>query len=188
MRHRADLNHLLDILGGETAIGHSFTFGGDDPDVETVPVGLLGADLEVADGRYRIARIYRGESWNPELRAPLSGPGIDAAEGDYLLAVDGVELTAADNPYSLFDRTADRQTVLTLNAQADARRRPRGDGGAGGRTTAICASASGSRPTAARWTSSPAAGWPTSGCPTPAAAATPPSTATTSPSRTSRGR
>ena len=115
VRHRTDLTHLLDILGGETAIGHSFTFGGDNPDVEEVPVGLLGADLEVADGRYRIARIYRGESWNPELRAPLSGPGIDADEGDYLLAVDGVELTAADNPYSLFDRTADRQTVLTLN-------------------------------------------------------------------------
>ncbi|MFQ5350954.1 MAG: PDZ domain-containing protein, partial [Thermoanaerobaculia bacterium] len=101
VRHRTDLTHLLDILGGETAIGHSFTFGGDNPDVESVPVGLLGADLEAADGRYRIARIYRGESWNPELRAPLSGPGIDVDEGDYLLAVDGVELTAADNPYSL---------------------------------------------------------------------------------------
>ena len=117
IRHRADLNHLLDILGGETAIGHSFVFGGDNPDVERVPVGLLGADLEAAEGRYRIARIYRGESWNPELRAPLSGPGIDVAEGDYLLAVNGVGLTAADNPFSLFDQTADRQTVLTLNAE-----------------------------------------------------------------------
>jgi tricorn protease len=115
VRHRTDLTHLLDILGGETAIGHSFTYGGDNPDVEEVPVGLLGADLEAAEGRYRIARIYRGESWNPELRAPLSGPGIDAEAGDYLLAVNGVELTTADNPYSLFDRTADRQTVLSLN-------------------------------------------------------------------------
>ena len=117
VRHRSDLNHLLDILGGETAIGHSFVFGGDTPDVEEVPVGLLGADLEPAAGRFRIRRIYRGESWNPDLRAPLSGPGIDVAEGDYLLAVDGVELTAADNPFSLFDRSADRQTVLTLNRE-----------------------------------------------------------------------
>ena len=117
VRHRTDLTHLLDILGGETAIGHSFTFGGDNPDVEQVPVGLLGADLEAADGRYRIVRIYHGESWDPELRAPLSGPGIDAAEGDYLVAVNGVELTSADNPYSLFDRTADRQTVLSLNRE-----------------------------------------------------------------------
>ena len=84
-----------------------------------MPVGLLGADFAVEDGRYRLTRIYRGENWNPELRSPLSGPGIDVQEGDYLLAVDGVELTAAMNPYSLFDRTADRQTVLTLNAKPD---------------------------------------------------------------------
>ncbi len=114
VRHRSDLTHVLDILGGETAVGHSFTGGGDNPDVDSVPVGLLGADLEVDRGRYRIAKIYTGENWNPELRAPLSGPGIDAKVGDYLLAVGGVELTSETNPYSLFDRTAGHQTVLTL--------------------------------------------------------------------------
>jgi tricorn protease len=118
VRHRADLTYILDILGGETAIGHSFAGGGDEPDVDRVPVGLLGADLEIDDGRYRIKKIYRGENWNPRLRAPLTGPGIDVREGDYLLAVDGVELTAEMNPYSLFDRTADRQTRLTLNDKA----------------------------------------------------------------------
>ncbi len=115
VRHRADLTYLLDILGGETAIGHSFTGGGDEPDVDRVPGGLLGVDLEVADGHYRFAKIYVGENWNPDLRSPLAGPGIDAHEGDYLLAVDGVPLDASMNPYSLFDRTADRQTVLMLN-------------------------------------------------------------------------
>ncbi|MDX1502939.1 MAG: PDZ domain-containing protein [Thermoanaerobaculia bacterium] len=117
VRHRSDLTHLLDVLGGETAVGHSFTGGGDRPDVDEVPVGLLGADLAVEEGRYRIAKIYRGENWNPDLTAPLSGPGIDARAGDYLLAVDGVALTAAMNPHSLFDRTAGRQTVLTLSAE-----------------------------------------------------------------------
>jgi tricorn protease len=117
VRHREDLTYILDILGGETSIGHSFTGGGDRPDVDRVPVGLLGADLEVANGRYRIAKIYTGENWNPELRAPLSGPGIDAREGDYLMAVGGVELNASMNPYSLFDRTAGKQTALTLNSQ-----------------------------------------------------------------------
>ncbi|MCH6550780.1 MAG: PDZ domain-containing protein [Planctomycetes bacterium] len=119
VRHRSDLSHVLDILGGETAVGHSFTWGGDNPDVETVPVGLLGADLEVHDGRYRIARIYTGENWNPDLQAPLSGPGIDAHEGDYLLAVNGVELDATVNPYSLFEETAGKQIVLRLNAEPD---------------------------------------------------------------------
>jgi tricorn protease len=122
VRHRSDLTHVLDILGGETAVGHSFTGGGDEPDVERVPVGLLGADLEITGDRYRIAKIYTGENWNPELRAPLSGPGIDARQGDYLLAVNGVELDASMNPYGLFDGTADKQTVLTLND------RPRLDG------------------------------------------------------------
>jgi len=115
VRHRADLTYILDILGGETAVGHSFCGGGDEPEVDQVPIGLLGADYELADGRFRIARIFTGENWNPDLRAPLSGPGIDAHEGDYLLAVDGVELGAEQNLYSLFDRSADRQTVITLN-------------------------------------------------------------------------
>jgi tricorn protease len=115
VRHRDDLTHLLDILGGETSVGHSFTAGGDSPDIDTVPVGLLGADLEVDGDRYRIGVIYDGESWNPDLRAPLRGPGIEVNEGDYLLAVNGRELKAGMNPYSLFDRTADRQTAIKVN-------------------------------------------------------------------------
>lgn len=115
VRHRSDLTYVLDILGGETSVGHSFTGGGDLPDIETVPVGLLGADFEEQGGRYRISRIYDAESWNPDLHAPLSGPGLDVSEGDYLLAVDGRELRAGENLYRVFDRTADRQVVLTLN-------------------------------------------------------------------------
>ena len=118
VRHRDDLTYVLDILGGETAIGHSFVGGGDLPDTDAVPVGLLGADLVADAGRYRIARIYTGESWNPTLRAPLAAPGVDVAEGDYLLAVNGRELTAAMNPYELFDRTADAQTRLRVGARA----------------------------------------------------------------------
>ena len=79
--HRSDLTHLLDILGGETSVGHSFTGGGTTPQVDSVPGGLLGADYELADGRYRIARRYTSESWNPNLRAPLDMPGVDVREG-----------------------------------------------------------------------------------------------------------
>jgi tricorn protease len=117
VRHRDDLNYVLDILGGETAVGHSFNGGGDTPDVESVPVGLLGADYEIDNGRLRVRKIYNGENWNPNLQAPLSGAGIDAHVGDYLLAVNGVELKAGMNLYSLFDRTAGLQTRLTLNSK-----------------------------------------------------------------------
>lgn len=115
VRHRSDLTYLLDIMGGELSVGHSFTGGGDEPDVEQVSIGLLGADLEIANGRYHLKRIYNGENWNPDLRAPLRAPGIDVSEGDYLLAVNGVELTADMNPYSLFAGQAERQTVITVN-------------------------------------------------------------------------
>jgi tricorn protease len=78
---------------------------------------LLGADLEESQGRYRIAHIYTGENWNPELRAPLSAPGIKVSTGDYILAVNGVELKAPTNPYALFEGTAGKQTVLTVNSR-----------------------------------------------------------------------
>lgn len=117
VRHRSDLTRLLDIVGGETSVGHSFTGGGDVPDVDEVPVGLLGADV-VADGeRYRIAKIYDGESWNASLKAPLRGPGIDVREGDYVIAVDDVDVTTANNFYAAFERTANRETRLLVNAK-----------------------------------------------------------------------
>ncbi len=115
VRHRSDLNYIVDMVGGEVSIGHSFTRGGDFPDLDFIPGGLLGADLEEADGHYRIAHIYTGENWNPGLESPLSGPGIDVHEGDYLVAVNGVELRAPTNLYSLFEGTAGRQTTIRVS-------------------------------------------------------------------------
>jgi tricorn protease len=119
VRHRADLHYLLDQMNGELAVGHSFVFGGDLPEVEKPSGGVLGADLLRDAGRWRIARIYSFESWNPTLHAPLDRPGLKAANGHYLLAVDGVELTDRDDPYRLLDGTAKRQTVLRLNDTPD---------------------------------------------------------------------
>ncbi len=82
VNHRADLNYLLDMMGAEIAIGHSYVRGGDMPDVPASPGGLLGADFTIDAGRYRIARIYDNESWNPDLRAPLAAPGVDVSVGD----------------------------------------------------------------------------------------------------------
>jgi tricorn protease len=76
---------------------------------------LLGADFEVENGRYRIAKIYSGENWNPELRAPLSAPGIQISQGDYLLEVNGRPLAPPTNLYSLFEGTAGRQTLIRVN-------------------------------------------------------------------------
>ncbi|MEW5981310.1 MAG: PDZ domain-containing protein [Acidobacteriota bacterium] len=117
VRHRADLNYLLDNMGAEIAIGHSYVRGGDMPETPQTNGGLLGADFVIDNGRYRIARIYDTESWNPDLRAPLAAPGVDVSVGDYILAINGAELRAPDNIYRLLDGTANRQTVLTVNSR-----------------------------------------------------------------------
>ena len=117
VRHRADLTYVLDQVGGELSVGHSFVGGGDMPATDTVRVGLLGADLTVDGGRWRLERILTSESWNPTLRAPLDAPGLRVSEGDYILAIDGFELTDADDPFKLLDGTVDRQTVLRLNSR-----------------------------------------------------------------------
>jgi tricorn protease len=113
--HRADLNYLMDMMGAEIAIGHSYVRGGDMPDVPQVQGGLLGADFAIENGRYKVTRIYDNESWNPDLRSPLAVPGANVNVGDYILAINGVELKAPDNIYRLLDGTANRQTSLTVN-------------------------------------------------------------------------
>jgi tricorn protease len=114
--HRSDLGYLIAMIGGELTVGHSYLLGtGDVPGEDPVTVGLLGADYAIENGRYRIKRILSGENWNPDLRAPLSAPGIQVAEGDYLLEVNGKPLLATASIYSLFEGTANRQTLIRLS-------------------------------------------------------------------------
>jgi tricorn protease len=120
VRHRADFNQLLDMLSGEIAVGHSYVFGGDLPDLDNPRTGLLGADLEEADGFYRIARIYDGDPWTPGEAGPLSLPGLEVAEGDYLIAVDGAPLRPPGNPYRLLEGTAGRTITLTISSSPSA--------------------------------------------------------------------
>jgi tricorn protease len=117
VRHRADLNYVLDQTNGELSVGHSFVFGGDMPEVDTPKNGLLGADLEAHDGGWRIARIFTSESWNPGLSAPLDQPGLDVSEGDYVVGVNGERLTASMDPYRVLDGTSGRQTVLHVSGR-----------------------------------------------------------------------
>jgi len=117
VRHRTDLNYVVDIMSGEVAIGHSYVSGGDFPDVDNIPIGLLGCDLEKDDGYYRISKIYDGERLNPNAKAPLGQPGITAKEGDYLLKINGKTLTSKDNPYALLEQTAGRPITITTNSK-----------------------------------------------------------------------
>jgi len=116
---RDDLNYLFEEMLGELTVGHMFVGGGDYPEVKKVKGGLLGADYVVENGRYRFARIFNGENWNPKLVAPLTQPGVNVQEGEYLLAVNGRELNAGDNLYRFFEETAGAQVVLKVGPDPD---------------------------------------------------------------------
>jgi tricorn protease len=117
--HRADLNYLFDEMLGELSLGHTYVAGGDAPQARSVPGGLLGADYAIENGRYRFARIFDGENWNPTFRAPLTQPGVNVKAGEYLLAVNGRELQATDNVYSFFESTANRSVVIKVGPNPD---------------------------------------------------------------------
>ncbi|MBS3807201.1 MAG: PDZ domain-containing protein, partial [Bacteroidales bacterium] len=115
--HREDLNYLFAMMMGEMVVGHNYVGGGDMPEQEGVQTGLLGADYEVVNNRYRIKKIYSGLNWNPSFKAPLTQPGVDVSEGDYILEVDGEPLTAEKNIYSLFQHTVGKQVNLKVHSE-----------------------------------------------------------------------
>jgi tricorn protease len=117
VKHRADLNYILDQVNGELSVGHSFVSGGDIPETDNSAAGMLGADLVMDQGRWKIARIYNTESWNPGLSSPLDRPGIKVKVGDYIVGINGRELTSADDPFQYLDGTADVQTSLHINSK-----------------------------------------------------------------------
>jgi tricorn protease len=116
---RIDFSYLLSDMLGEITVGHMYIRTPADPPSEQGKVGLLGADYHIENGHYRLTRIYQGENWNPQLRAPLTQPGVNVQQGDYLFAVNGRELNPTDEVFELFAGTADKATVLKVGPTPD---------------------------------------------------------------------
>jgi tricorn protease len=116
---RYDFSYLLAEMLGELTVGHMYIRTPPEPPAEQGKVGLLGTEYTVENGRYRFSKIYQGENWNPQLRAPLTQPGVNVQEGEYLLAVNGHELRGTDEIFELFEGTADKSTVLKVGPSAD---------------------------------------------------------------------
>jgi tricorn protease len=116
---RYSLTYILAEMIGELSNSHTYVGGGEYPDLHPVNVGVLGVDFELdqASGAYRIKKIYPGENWDQALRSPLTEPGINVKEGDYLLAVNGRSLRAPQNPYELFVNTANETVTVTMNSK-----------------------------------------------------------------------
>lgn len=118
VQRREDLNDLIVEMIGELQVGHNRAGLGDTHQESPVPVGLLGADFAVEQGRYKITRLYPGDRLNPSVRSPLAVPGLGVKEGDFLLAVNGRELDDKTNLYALLENTVGKQVVLAVAQDA----------------------------------------------------------------------
>ncbi|HXA19572.1 MAG TPA: PDZ domain-containing protein [Thermoanaerobaculia bacterium] len=117
--NRADLSYLFREMLNQLTIGHMFIRGGDMLETKSVPGGLLGCDFQVENGRYRFARVYNGENWNPEMQAPLTQPGVNVKAGEYLISVGGRDLHAGENVYAPFENTAGKQVAIRVGSKPD---------------------------------------------------------------------
>jgi tricorn protease len=126
---RSDLNRVMMWLFSELSVGHHRVGGGDSLyQPKNVPGGLLGANYAIENGRYRFKKVYGGLNWNPELRSPLTEPGVDVKDGEYLLAVRGQDLRPPTNLYSLFENTSGKIVEITVGPNPD---------GSGSRTVSV---------------------------------------------------
>jgi tricorn protease len=117
--HRSDLNYVISEMISELTVQHTYVEGGDFLIPPRPTVALPGArfELDRQTGRYRISRVFAGQNEEEIYRAPLTEIGINVSVGDYLLAVDGVELKADEDPYLQFRNKADRPVQLTVNSK-----------------------------------------------------------------------
>src|SRR5690606_1572972 len=100
--HRNDLTYIIGEMISELDAGHSYVTGGEQPKLEKVPVGLLGVDYEFdnSSNTYKIKKIFKGMNWEKDIRSPLTEPGLNIEEGDYLIEIDGIKLDKNNTPYS----------------------------------------------------------------------------------------
>jgi tricorn protease len=115
-----DLYRVIGWVLSELAVGHSrYSPGERLYDKESVRGGLLGADYEIANDRYRFKKVYGGLNWTSGLRAPLTAPGVEVKAGDYLLAVRGIDLKPPTELYSLFEGTAGKSIEIVVGPSPD---------------------------------------------------------------------
>ncbi len=118
VQRREDLNDVLRDMIAELQVGHNNVGGGDVHRERPSATGLLGADFAIESDRYRIKTVYAGDRWNPFMRAPLATPGLNAKEGDFIIAINGRDVTAKDNLYAFLENTVGKQVTVTVSNNA----------------------------------------------------------------------
>ncbi len=115
--HRSDLNYVLSEMVSELSVGHAYIQGGDWDSPDRPQSALLGArfELDEGSGRYRISTIFEGDNQEDKYRSPLTEIGVDVSVGDYVLAINGEELQAPENPFRLLQNRAGAPLTLSVN-------------------------------------------------------------------------
>ncbi len=177
---RSDVMYVFGEMLGELTVSHLFVMPGGPPTPGRVRGGLLGADYKMENGRYRFARVLNGESWNPQLRAPLTQPGATVATGEYLLAIDGVDIRPPQDIDARLEARAGHTVAPAGRRRSERRQRARGVGDANRERSRAAQPRVGRGQPAQGRSAEQRPGSRTSICPTPASAATSRSTATSS--------
>lgn len=121
VKTRLDLNYLIGEMIAELACGHANVNPGEYAKPDRISMGLLGAELSRdKNGFYRIDRILPGAPYSEKLRSPLTEPGMEIKEGDYITAIDGISTATVDNIYQLLIGKAGVLTELSVNSKASA--------------------------------------------------------------------
>ena len=99
-KHRDDLTYLIGEMISELNIGHAYITSGEKPAIPRIATGLLGAKFskDKKTGAFRIEKIFQGANWDKKLRSPLTEPGVDVKEGDYIVKVNGVPAEGLTSP------------------------------------------------------------------------------------------
>ncbi|HYF30211.1 MAG TPA: PDZ domain-containing protein [Chitinophagaceae bacterium] len=114
---REEANFVIGEMIGELNASHTYFSGGDLERSKTQNTGYLGVDYEPDGEYYKIKKIIRGAAYDAEARSPLDISGIDAKEGMYILAVNGLPLTTAQDPYAAFEGLAGKAVEITYNTK-----------------------------------------------------------------------
>jgi len=112
---REEVDFIIGEMIGELSSSHTYHGGGDLETEKHSTVGYLGVNWEAEGSFYKVKQIIRGASWDAESRSSLDQPGVMIREGDYILAVNGVPLTTAHEPFELFQDLSNKPVELTYN-------------------------------------------------------------------------
>lgn len=120
VNHRTDLTYVIGEMIGELNVGHAYSANGEHPSPERIRLGLLGAQFEKdGSGYFKVKKIIKGANWDNATRSPLTMPGVEVKEGDYILAINGKSLKETNNIFTELIDMAGKTVEIEVNSKPE---------------------------------------------------------------------